>query len=79
MVNSVMHEVSYAHKYKTNQKIQPFSGSDKPIAIFPAHYVKMPTVVGVLTFMRGKHFMLTGLSMISFITSGQVFRLFSLI
>ena len=48
------HGIVNAHKDK---KI--FLGSDKPRALFfPLLNVKMPTIVGILTFMSMKNFML---------------------
>ena len=55
MLNSVEHEILNAHKYKKYQEIQLFSGSDKPRMLFyPLINVKMPTIVGILTFMSRK-------------------------
>ena len=44
--------------------MRPFLGSVKPVfavksVFFPLIHVKMPTVVGILTFMNGKIFMLS--------------------
>ena len=42
------------------QEIQLFSGSDKPIMLFFLLInVKMPTIVGILTFKSRKNFMLS--------------------
>ena len=73
MLNSGEHEILNAHKYKISS-YQHFSGSDKPRMLFFPHInVKMPTIVGNLTFMRTKNFMLSGVEHEnSFITSGQV-------
>ena len=48
-----------AHKYKNIKKFSFFSGSDKPRMLFFLFInVKMPTIVGILTFMSRKNFML---------------------
>ena len=60
MLNSVEHENVNAHKYKKYQEIQLFSGSDKWRRLFFLLInVKMPTTVGILTFMGRKNFMLS--------------------
>ena len=42
------------------QEIQPFVGSDKPrMLFFLLINVKMPTNIGILTFMSRKNFMLS--------------------
>ena len=54
-----IHEILNAHKYKKYQEIQLFSGSDKPRMLFFMFItVKMPTIVGILTFMSRKKFLL---------------------
>ena len=54
MLNSVKHEILNAHKYK-NLKNSAFLGSDKPGMLFcMLMNVKMPTIVGILTFMSRK-------------------------
>ena len=60
-----------AHKYKNIRKFG-FLGSDKPIMLFSLFInVKMPTIVGILTFMSRKNFMLDSVEHEkSFITSG---------
>ena len=59
MLKSAEHEILNAHEY-TNIKNQFFLGSDKPIILFFLLInVKMPTIVGVLTFMSRKKFMLS--------------------
>ena len=59
MLNSVEHEILDAHKYKSIKKLGCFLGSDKPrMLFFPLMNVKMPTIVGILTFMSWKSFML---------------------
>ena len=57
------------------QEIELFSGSDKPLMLFFMFInVKMPTIVGILTFMSRKNFMLSCVEHeIFFITSGPVF------
>ena len=58
MLNSVEHEILNAHKYKNIKKFS-FLGSDKPrMVFFPLLHAKMPTIVGILTFMSRKNFML---------------------
>ena len=55
MLNSAEHEISNAHKYDNIQKFCFFSGSDKPTMLFFLLVnVKMPTVVGILTFEKEK-------------------------
>ena len=72
MLNSVEHEILNAHKYKNIKKFGFFLGSDKPIMLFFLLInVKMPTIVGILTFMSMKNFMLSSVEHEkSFITSG---------
>ena len=49
-----------AHKYKNIKKLSCFSDSDKlRMLFFPLIDVKMPTIVGILTFMSRKNFMLS--------------------
>ena len=58
MLNSVEHEILNAHTYKKYQEIWLFTGSDKPgMLFFLLTDVKMPTIVGILTFMSRKNFM----------------------
>ena len=60
MLNSVEHKIVNAHKYINIKKFGFFSGSDKPIMLFFLLInVKMPTIVGILTFMSWKNFMLS--------------------
>ena len=60
MLNSGEHEILDAHKYKNIQKSNFFLGSGKPRTLFFLLInVKMPTIVGILTFMSRKNFMLT--------------------
>ena len=72
MLNSVEHEILDPHKYKKNKEIWLFLGSDKPrMLFFPLINVKMPTIVGILTFVSRKNFMLSWVEHEkSFITSG---------
>ena len=59
LLNSVEHEILNAHKYKKYQDIKHFSGSDElRMLFFPLTNVKMPTIVGILTLMSMKNFML---------------------
>ena len=60
-----------AHKY---QEIQHFSGSDRPRMLFSLLInVKMPTIVGILTFMSRKNFIISRVEYeIFFITSEPV-------
>ena len=58
MLNSVEHEILNAHKYKNIKKFSFFLGSDKPrMLFFLLINVKMPTIVGILTFLSRKNFM----------------------
>ena len=56
MLNTAEHEILNAYKYKKKyQEIQHFSGSDKPrMLFFQLINVKMPSIVGILTFMSRK-------------------------
>ena len=57
MLNSVQHEILNAHKYKDIKKLGLFVGSDKPrMLFFPFINLKMPTTVGILTFVSRKNF-----------------------
>ena len=58
MLNSIEHEIVNAHKYKNIKKFGHFLGSDKHrMLFFPLINVKMPTIVGILTFMSRKTYM----------------------
>ena len=59
---------------KKYQAIQLFTGSDRPIMpFFRLINVRMSPVVGILTFMNSKNFMLSSVEHdIFFITSGPV-------
>ena len=60
MLNSAEHEILNAHKYKDIKKFGLFLGSDKPrMLFFQLINVKMPTILGILTFMSMKNFMLS--------------------
>ena len=60
MLNSAEHEILNAQKYKTIKTLSFFSGSDKPTMLFfPPINVKMPTIVGILTFTSRKFLMLS--------------------
>ena len=59
VLNSVEHEILNAHKYKDVKKIA-FLGSGKHrMLFFLLINVKMPTIVGILTFMSRNNFMLS--------------------
>ena len=59
-LNSAEHEILNAHKYKNNKTFTFYTVSDKPIMLFFLLItVKMPTIVGILTFMSRKIFMLS--------------------
>ena len=60
MLNSAEHEILNAYKYKISRNSAFFRLGSALNAIFPAHNVKMPTIVGILTFMSRKNFMLSG-------------------
>ena len=52
MLNSAEHDILNAPKYKNIKIISLFLGSDKRRMLFiPIKNVKMPTIVGILTFM----------------------------
>ena len=58
---STENEILNAHEYKNIKKFGLFLGSDKPrMLFFQLINVKMPTIVGIFTFMSRKNFMLTG-------------------
>ena len=59
MLNPVKHEILNVYKYKHVKKLA-FLSSNKPrMLFFPLINVKMPTIVGTLTFMSRKNFMLS--------------------
>ena len=60
MLHLSEHEILNAPKYKKIKKFSFFSGSDKPrVLFFLLINVKMPTIVGILTCMSRKNFMLS--------------------
>ena len=55
--STVEHGILNAHKYKKIPRNSAFLGSDKPrMLFFPLINVKMPTIVGIFTFMSRKKF-----------------------
>ena len=59
MLNSVEHEILNTYKYKNIKKFSFFLGSYKSRRLFfPLMNVKMPKIVGILTFMSRKKFIL---------------------
>ena len=65
-----------AHKYKNIKKLSFYHGSDKPrMLFFLLKNVKLPTIVGILTFMSRKNLMLRLVEHEIFRTSGTVFLL----
>ena len=60
MLNSIGHEILNAHKYKNIKKFSFFQTQISRECYFcPLINVKMPTIVGILTFMSRKKFMLS--------------------
>ena len=60
VLNPIEHEILNAHKYKNIKKFGFFLGSAKlRMLFFPLINVKMPTILGILTFMSRKSFMLS--------------------
>ena len=60
MLNSVEHEILNAHKYKDIKKFGLFSAQISLERYFsPLINVKMTIIVGILTFMSRKNFMLS--------------------
>ena len=58
MLNSAQHEILNAQRYRNIKKFT--SGSDKPRILFSLRInVKMPKIVGSLTFTSRKNFMLS--------------------
>ena len=74
MLNSAEHEILNAHTYIEISRNLAFLVSVELIMLFfPLIHVKMPTIVGILTFMSGKNFMLSWVEHEkTFITSGPV-------
>ena len=59
VLNSIEHEIFNAYKYKNIKIFGFFLGSNKlRMLFFPLINVKMPTIVGILTFMSRKNCML---------------------
>ena len=61
MLNSAGHEILTAHKCKNFKNFSFFLGSDEHIHVMLFSLllnVEMPTIVGILTFMSRKKFML---------------------
>ena len=59
VLNSVEHEILYAHKYKNIKKFGLFTAQlSLECYFFPLIQVKMPTIVGILIFMSGENFVL---------------------
>ena len=59
MINSAEHEILNAHKYKNIMKFNIFQAQKRlRMLFFPLINVKIPTTVGILTYMSGKIFML---------------------
>ena len=57
--NSVEHEILNAHKYKNIKKFGLFKAQlSLECYFFPLIHVQMPKIVGILTYMSGKNFML---------------------
>ena len=60
MLNLVEHEILYAHKYKNIKKFSFFQAQiSGECYFFLLINVKMPSIVGILTFMSRKNFMLS--------------------
>ena len=60
MLNSDEHKILMLISIKNKQEIRLFLGSDKSrMLFFPIINVKMPTFVGILTFISRKNFMLS--------------------
>ena len=60
MLNSVEHKILNAHKYKSIKKFGCFQAQiSRECYFFPLINVKMPTIVGILTFMSRKNFILS--------------------
>ena len=74
MLNSIENKNLIAHMYENIKKFSIFQAQDRHrMLFFPLINAKMPTIVGILTFMSGKNFMLNGVEHEkSFITLGPV-------
>ena len=56
VLNSIEHEILNAHKYKNIKKFGLFRFSKHRMLFFPLINVKMPTIVGILTFYEHENF-----------------------
>ena len=73
MLNSVEHDILNAYKNKNIKKFSIFEAQISPECYFPLINVKMPTIVGILTFMSRKNLMLSCVEHgKSFIPRGQI-------
>ena len=69
MLKSTEHKISTAHKHRKIKKFLALCLSD--VVIIMLRNVKMPTIVGILTFMNRINFMLSSVEYgKSFINSG---------
>ena len=59
MLNVIEHKILIAHKYENIKKFSIFWAQISLVLFFLFINVKMPTIVGILTFMSRKNFMLT--------------------
>ena len=59
VLNSIEHEILNAHKYKNIKKFVFLGSAKHRMPFFPLINVKMPTIVGILTFISRKNFMLS--------------------
>ena len=58
-LNSVEHEILNAHKYTIPRNLALLRSDKSRKLFYPLINVKIPTIVGILTFMRRKNFMLS--------------------
>ena len=58
MLNSLEHDILNAHKYKNIKKLSVFQAQISLECYFMLITVKMPIIVGILTFISRKNFML---------------------
>ena len=76
MLNSTEHEILKAHKYKNIKTFNFFSGSDKLIILSSLLInVKMPIIVGILTFMGRKKSCSAELTMKHFYNHGAILHI----
>ena len=69
ILNSAEHEILNADMYKNNKKVSIFQAQiSLECYFFLLINVKMPTIVGILTFMSRKNFMLSSVKNVFFIT-----------